>query len=72
MTPPFCAIWYHLYNLKHVKNTHVGVQLLVKLQIEPSNKLLDGRFSVFKLSAWYQIAQSTTNYPIKPKVTLKQ
>ena len=27
-----CAIWYHLYNLKNVKNTHEGVLLLVKLQ----------------------------------------
>ena len=26
----FCAIWYHLYNLKNVKNTHGGVLLLVK------------------------------------------
>ena len=24
-----CAIWYHLYNLKNVKNTHGGVLLLV-------------------------------------------
>ena len=28
----FCATWYHLYNLKFVKNTHGGVLLLVKLQ----------------------------------------
>ena len=28
----FCAIWYHLYNLKNVKNTHGGVLLLIKLQ----------------------------------------
>ena len=21
----FCAIWYHLYNLKNVKNTHGGM-----------------------------------------------
>ena len=28
----FCAIWYHLYCLKNVKNTHGGVLLLVKLQ----------------------------------------
>ena len=28
----FCAIWYHLYNLKNVKNTQGGVLLLVKLQ----------------------------------------
>ena len=27
-----CAIWYHLYNLKNVKNTHKGVLFLVKLQ----------------------------------------
>ena len=25
------AIWYHLYNLKNVKNTYGGVLLLVKL-----------------------------------------
>ena len=24
-----CAIWYHLYNLKKVKNTHGGVLILV-------------------------------------------
>ena len=28
----FCAIWYHLYNLKNVKNTHGGVSLLVKIK----------------------------------------
>ena len=27
----FCAIWYHLTNLKNVKNTHGGVLLLVTL-----------------------------------------
>ena len=26
------AIWYHLHNLKNVRNTHGGVLLLVKLQ----------------------------------------
>ena len=26
------AIWYHLYNLKNVKNIHGGVLILVKLQ----------------------------------------
>ena len=25
-----CAIWYHLYDLKNVKNTHGGVLILVK------------------------------------------
>ena len=27
----FCAIWYHLYSLKNVINTHGGMSLLVKL-----------------------------------------
>ena len=27
-----CTIWYHLHNLKNVKNTHGGMLLLVKLQ----------------------------------------
>ena len=27
-----CIIWYHLYNLKNVKNTRGGMLLLVKLQ----------------------------------------
>ena len=25
-----CAIWYHLYNLKNVKNTHGGGQMVQK------------------------------------------
>ena len=29
-----CAIWYHLYNLKNMKNTQGGVLILVKLQAE--------------------------------------
>ena len=54
----FCAIWYHLYNLKNVKNTHGGVLLLVKLQAFKVNnkgprttpmaaKLFHGCFSRF-------------------------
>ena len=27
----FCAIWYRLYTLKNVKNTHRGMSPLVKL-----------------------------------------
>ena len=27
----FCANWYHLYNLKNVKNTHGGVLLFSKI-----------------------------------------
>ena len=29
-----CSIWYHLYNFKNVKNTHGGVLLSEKLQVE--------------------------------------
>ena len=32
-----CVIWYYLYNLKNVKNTHGGVLLLVKLQTKTCN-----------------------------------
>ena len=60
-----CAIWYHLYSLKIVKNTHGGVFLLVKLQTEAciftkSNTPPWVFFMFFILCNWYQIAQSTT------------
>ena len=32
-----CAIWYHLYNFKNVKNTHGAVLILVKLQAKGCN-----------------------------------
>ena len=63
-----CSIWYHLYNLKNVKNIHGGVLLLVKLQASAcnftkSNTPLWVFFTFFKLYEWYQIAQRTTyNY----------
>ena len=37
-----CTIWYHLYNLKNLKNTHGGV-LKLKLNLT----LLHGCFSRF-------------------------
>ena len=37
-----CAIWYHLYNLKNVKNIHGGKLLLVKLQTEALFKVNNG------------------------------
>ena len=40
----FRAIWYYLYNLKNVKNTHRGVLILVKLLKVTA---LRGRFSRF-------------------------
>ena len=45
-----CAIWYHLYNLKNVKNTHGGVLLLViQLQFfEQQNNIVLHFFSRIK------------------------
>ena len=59
-----CAIWYHLYNLKSVKNTHEGVLILVKLHAEACNFTMTNTppwvfFTFFKLYKWYQIAQRT-------------
>ena len=47
-----CAIWYHLYDFKNVKNTHGGVLLLVAKSNTPSWVF----FTFFKLYKWYQIA----------------
>ena len=33
----FCAIWYHLYNFKNVKNIQGGALLLVKVQTSAYN-----------------------------------
>ena len=64
-----CAIWYHWYNLKSVKNTHGGVLILVKLQALACNFTRINApswvfFTFLKLYKWYQIAQWTT-YKIK-------
>ena len=53
----FRAIWYHLYNLNNENNTHGGVLLFVKLQIETPPWVF---FRFFKLYKWYQIAQRMT------------
>ena len=61
-----CVIWYHLYNVKNVKNTHGGVLILVKLQPSACNftKINSPSwvfFAFFKLYEWYQIVQRITN-----------
>ena len=58
----FCAIWYHLYYSKNVKNTNGGVLLLVKLQASTYNFTKSDTppwvfFGFFKLYKWYQIAK---------------
>ena len=50
------AIWYHLYNSKNVKNTHGGVLLLVKLQLEPATLL-----KVTLLHGWLSRILNCTN-----------
>ena len=57
-----CTIWYHLYNLKNMKNSHGGVLLLVKLP--KSNALPWAFFMFFTLYKWYQIAQNITFGPV--------
>ena len=42
-----CAIWYHLHNLKNVKNTYGGVLLLVKLQATLKEHFTMGAFHIF-------------------------
>ena len=65
-----CAIWYHLYNSKNVKNTHGGVLILEKLQTEACNFTKINNpplvfFTFLKLYKWYQIAQRIICYPSK-------
>ena len=60
-----CAIWYHLYNLKNVKNTFGLLLILVKLQASACNITKINTppwmfFTFFKLYKWYQIAQHIT------------
>ena len=65
----FCAIWYHLYNLKNVKNTHGGVLLLVKLQafVElHSFRRVSGKSP----ETLGKLCLSTKSLQILPKVTL--
>ena len=51
-----CAILYHLYNLKNVKNTHGGVTCnFTKINTPPWVF-----FTFFKLYKWYQIEQRIT------------
>ena len=53
-----CAIWYHLYTLKNVENTHGGV--LLACYLTKSNTPPWVFFTFFKLYKWYQIAQRIT------------
>ena len=52
-------MWYNLYNLKNVKNTHGGVLLLVKFTKSKTPPWM--LLTFFKLRKWCQIAQSITD-----------
>ena len=57
----FCAIWYHLYSLKNMKNHCAEALLLVNLQAQACNFAKSNTtsrvfFTVFKYYKWYQIA----------------
>ena len=58
----FCAIWYHLYHFKNVKNTHGGVLLLVKFtkNFTKSNTLPWVFFTFFKLYDSITISEQAT------------
>ena len=67
----FCAIWYHLDNLKNVRNTRARVLLLANIQASVWNvtksitysKSITPQwvfFTFFKLYKWNQIAQSVS------------
>ena len=52
-----CAIWYHLCNLKKVKNTHRGAEAC---NITKRNTPPWVFFTFFNLCKWYQISLSIT------------
>ena len=58
-----CAIWYHLYNFKKVKNNEGGVLLLVKLQAEVcvNGTNLHKTYIVLKVVAMTIIVSATSN-----------
>ena len=63
-----CAIWYHLYNLKNLKNTHGGVLILVKLPATLlKSTLLHGCFSRFLNCTNGTKSRSASHIPNVPK-----
>ena len=47
-----CAIWYHLYKLKNVKNSHRGVLLFSACNFTKSNTPPCLLFTFFNLYKW--------------------
>ena len=64
-----CAIWYHFYKLKNLKNTHGGVTFKPATLLKVA--LLHGCFSrFFKLYKWYQIAQRIVDKSFSSRSTV--
>ena len=59
-----CAIWYHLYNLKNVKNTDGGVLILVMLQAGACNftKINTQPWVFFTFFKLYQMVPNRTTH----------
>ena len=62
-----CTIWYHLYNSKNLKITHL--ECYVKLEADACNFTKSNTppwvfFTFFKSYKWYEIAQLTTSFEI--------
>ena len=54
------AIWYHLYNLKIVKNTYEGMLLLVKLQASVYFYVIFFKVAGYNLYLFHFMSISTT------------
>ena len=69
-----CAMKYHFYNLKNVKNTQGGVLLLVKLQASACNFTKTNTsswvffFTFLKFYKCYEIALSVSYVTLTPGV----
>ena len=71
-----CTIWYHLYNLKNVKNTHGERFFLVKLQAEACNFTKSKThswvfFTIFKSYKWYQSRKSSHIQKFRIKLSFR-
>ena len=65
----WCVIWYHLCNLKNMKNTHKELLLFLKFLASAWNFTKRNPppwvlFTFFKLYKWYHIAQNIS-YDLK-------
>ena len=47
-----CAIWYHFYNLKNVKNNHGGVFLLVKQDLSITYDIQNSNWVLFNEASY--------------------